>query len=78
MLKIELTKFEKEDLIFKLVLLGLMVILPVAVIILVNYAPLWVSKALVALVICAIIFKVFIYDPIITIYRAYKRSNDVR
>lgn len=78
MLKIELTSLEKEELILKLIFFLLIVIVPAMGWFLANHTLLWIPKALAAGLLTAIVFKVFIYDPILTIYRAYRRSNGVR
>lgn len=77
MLKIKLTSLEKEELIIKLVFFLLIVVVPAMGWFLANHALLWIPKALAAGILAAIVFKVFIYDPLATLYRAYKRSNDV-
>lgn len=77
MLKIKLTSLEKEELIIKLVFFLLIVVVPASGWFLANHALLWIPKALAAGILAAIVFKVFIYDPLATLYRAYKRSNDV-
>lgn len=77
MLKIKLDSLEKEELIIKLVFFLLIVIVPAMGWFLANHTLIWIPKALAAGILTAIVFKVFIYDSIRTIYRAYKRSNDV-